>query len=315
MAAPFPTPTKKWHTTTYPTLSPLRPSLSVKGKSVLITGGGTGIGAETARYFAAAGASRIALLGRRLQPLQETKASIQRSHPETDVFIAAADVTDKNSVDTAFSAFVNSNSNSSDKPQKINILIHAAAVIGPQEQIQTVDPDAFLSAVHTNISGSMFVAQAFLRHMHASENEEAVAIEINSSAAHVDFGSGAFASYSVAKLASFRLWDALAHANRQVRVYHVQPGVVDTDMNREAGGVKALGFEDHVSLPASFCVWLASPEAGFLRNKFLWANWDVDELMERKEELEQSEGLLGITLGGWPFGEERFVSSWGKGGK
>ena len=310
MAAPFPTPTKKWHTTTYPTLSPLRPSLSAKGKNVLITGGGTGIGAETARYFAAAGASRIALLGRRLQPLQETKASIQRSHPETDVFIATADVTDKTSVDAAFSAFVNSN-----ESQKINILIHAAAVVGPPEQIQTVDPDTFLSAVQTTISGSLHVAQAFLRHMHASENEEAVAIEINSSAAHVDFGSGAFASYSVAKLASFRLWDAIAHANRQVRIYHVQPGVVDTDMNREAGGVKALGFEDHVSLPASFCVWLASPEASFLRNKFLWANWDVDELMERREELEQRQGLLGITLGGWPFGEEGFVSSWGKGGK
>jgi hypothetical protein len=25
----------------------------------------------------------------------------------------------------------------------------------------------------------------------------------------------------------------------------VQPGVVDTDMNKEAGGVKAVGFEDH----------------------------------------------------------------------
>jgi hypothetical protein len=33
---------------------------------------------------------------------------------------------------------------------------------------------------------------------------------------------------------------------------------------------------DLVSLPASFNVWLASPEARFLKGKFLWANWDVD---------------------------------------
>ena len=41
---------------------------------------------------------------------------------------------------------------------------------------------------------------------------------------------------------------------------------------------------DVVELPADFAVWLASPEAAFLKGKFGYANWDVDELkaMERK---------------------------------
>jgi len=43
-----------------------------------------------------------------------------------------------------------------------------------------------------------------------------------------------------------------------------------------------------VDLPGQFCVWLASPEASFLRNKFAWANWDVDELMARSEEIQGS---------------------------
>jgi hypothetical protein len=29
-----------------------------------------------------------------------------------------------------------------------------------------------------------------------------------------------------------------------------------------------------VSLPASFMLWLVSPEARFLKGKFLWSNWD-----------------------------------------
>lgn len=55
-----------------------------------------------------------------------------------------------------------------------------------------------------------------------------------------------------------------------------------------------------VSLPASFNLWLASPEARFLKGKFLWANWDVDELKAKAEELE-STTQLNIGLGGWPF--------------
>ena len=30
----------------------------------------------------------------------------------------------------------------------------------------------------------------------------------------------------------------------EMSVFHVQPGIVDTAMNREAGGVAAAGFED-----------------------------------------------------------------------
>ena len=67
------TPTKTYHKATYPALDPTRPELSAKGKSIVITGGGTGIGAETAKYFAKAGASLIALLGRREEPLVTTR--------------------------------------------------------------------------------------------------------------------------------------------------------------------------------------------------------------------------------------------------
>ncbi|KAK5126162.1 hypothetical protein LTR08_005025 [Meristemomyces frigidus] len=109
-----------------------------------------------------------------------------------------------------------------------------------------------------------------------------------------------FASYSIAKLAVFRLWDSLAFANPDLSVFHLQPGVVDTAMNKESGGVDALGFEDDVSLPASFSVWLASSEARFLKDKFLWANWDVDELKAQARDIEAST-RFNIGLVGWPF--------------
>ena len=229
--APFPSPTSTCHTKTYQFISPTRPELSAKGKAVVVTGGGTGIGAETARHFAEAGASRIALLGRREQPLLDTKASIEHKFPDVEVFVASTDVTNKNEVDVAFAKFVGDG--------KIHVLVSNAAMIGPQDPVRDVDPDRFLEAIQLNLKGSLFVAQAFLRYA----STDAVVIEVSSSAAHLNFAPE-FASYSIAKLAVFRLWDSLAFANQDMSVFHLQPGVVDTAMNKEAGGIDAVGFSD-----------------------------------------------------------------------
>jgi hypothetical protein len=66
---------------------------------------------------------------------------------------------------------------------------------------------------------------------------------------------------------------------------------------------------DLVSLPASFNVWLASPEARFLKGKFLWANWDVDELKAQAKELEAGTQLT-IGLVGWPFQNSDWKINW-----
>lgn len=52
-----------------------------------------------------------------------------------------------------------------------------------------------------------------------------------------------------------------------------------------------------VELPAHFLTWIASNEAAFLRNKFVWANWDVEELKARAEEI-QGSSLLRVSLNG-----------------
>ena len=52
-------------------------------------------------------------------------------------------------------------------------------------------------------------------------------------------------------------------------------------------------------LPASFIVWACSPEAAFLKGKLVWANWDVEEIIAKAAEIQNS---LAFTMGltGWP---------------
>lgn len=54
-----------------------------------------------------------------------------------------------------------------------------------------------------------------------------------------------------------------------------------------------------MSLPADFIVWAASPEADFLKGKFVFANWDVEELKVKKDQIIK-ENLLEIWLVGNP---------------
>ncbi|KAK8133583.1 oxidoreductase [Apiospora sp. TS-2023a] len=287
----LPVPTKINRDTGYPTISATRPENSARDKTVVVTGGGTGIGAETARFFAAAGALRILLIGRRPEPLLATKADIESRYPGTTVTATPTDVTDKAQVDAAFSNFVNDGDGA--KPKQIDVLISNAGMTGPLDGVDDVDPAAFLAGVQANVGSALLVAQAFLRYA----TEDAVAVNVSSNASYLNFAN-AFASYSVGKLAAYRVWDAVAFGHPRLRVYHLQPGIVDTAMNREAGGVEALGYEDHVSLPAGFMLWLASPEAAFLKGKFLWSNWDVDELKARAEEIESSDEF-NMTVVGW----------------
>lgn len=298
-------PTKLFHKATYPAIDPTRPELSAEGKTIVITGGGTGIGAATAQYFAKAGASLVAILGRREQTLLDTKASIEKAYPGTKVFAIATDLKSTEATKAAFKDIAAASSTS-----KIDVLCSNAAVLGTMGTISTIDPAAWLEGVFANLTINMNVTSAFLAHC----NPDGVIIETSSCASHMDIAPG-LSSYTVAKFATARFYQCVQFEHPELRVYTVQPGAVLTDMNRQAGyqeqkeeegfqwtgkGSALLAKHDDASLPASFFVWLASEEAAFLNGRYLWANWDVEELKERKDEIVKGE-FLRVGLQGWPF--------------
>lgn len=51
-----------------------------------------------------------------------------------------------------------------------------------------------------------------------------------------------------------------------------------------------------VKLPGDFAVWLASSEADFLNGRYVWAAWDVDEMIAMKQKVVSDPSLLTMAL-------------------
>lgn len=55
-----------------------------------------------------------------------------------------------------------------------------------------------------------------------------------------------------------------------------------------------------VTLAGDFVNWAISPEARFLNGRFVWANWDVEELKAMAPELAKNPEKFTMGLRGWP---------------
>ncbi|KAI5458269.1 hypothetical protein BGZ63DRAFT_362995 [Mariannaea sp. PMI_226] len=280
-------PTATYHRKSYPTIDPKRPELSTKGKNVVVTGSGSGIGAEIARAYARSGASNLALVGRTAATLQSTKLDIEQESPETKVHILTADLTDAEQIRAALKAF------SETVPGgKIDILVANAGYLHALVPLLDLEHDDFWRTFEINIKGNYNLLRAFKTYAAT----DAAVISVNSAVAHVAPLPG-HSGYSAAKAALAKMLDYFRFENPGIRVVQFHPGVVVTEMSSksvEAG--TDLPFDD-ISLPAAFAVWAASPEASFVNGKYLWPHWDVDELKVMSSDLEDSERLtIGLNL-------------------
>jgi NADP-dependent 3-hydroxy acid dehydrogenase YdfG len=76
----FPHPTTTYHNTPPAATDPTLEHLSSAGKIVLVTGGGTTLGAAIVEAFAKAKAKDIFLTGRRLNVLEDVEKKVQTTH-------------------------------------------------------------------------------------------------------------------------------------------------------------------------------------------------------------------------------------------
>ena len=138
--------------------------------NIAITGAGSGIGRATARAFLAAG-WRVALMGRRLEALEETAAG----HP---ALILPCDVTDPAQVDVAFGGL-------QADWGRLDVLFNNAGISAKAAPIDEIPVADWLAVNATNINGMFFCARAAFGLMRRQSPQGGRIINNGSISAHV----------------------------------------------------------------------------------------------------------------------------------
>jgi NAD(P)-dependent dehydrogenase (short-subunit alcohol dehydrogenase family) len=132
--------------------------LGLDGKVAVITGGGVGIGKETARKLALAGA-KVVIAARTVSKL-EAAAEELRSATGGDVLAVPTDTTSKASVQALVDA-------AAERFGGVHILVNCAAAPGGlvRNAIELADEDALMLDINTKLFGYFRTAKACVPHM------------------------------------------------------------------------------------------------------------------------------------------------------
>ncbi|WCM54050.1 SDR family oxidoreductase [Pseudomonas sp. WJP1] len=191
---------------------------SLKGKTLLVTGASSGIGAHLAHVASAAGA-RVVLGARRVERLQQLADEIRQTGGQA--LAVALDVTDRDSVEAAFDA-------AEAAFDVVDAVLNNAGIGNGQRVLEISEAD-WRAMLSTNLDGVWRVAQCAAQRLAKAQRPGSI-VNI-ASMLGLRVGTG-YSHYCAAKAGVVQLSKSLALelARYQIRVNAIAPGYFKTEM-------------------------------------------------------------------------------------
>jgi NAD(P)-dependent dehydrogenase (short-subunit alcohol dehydrogenase family) len=183
-----------------------------------VTGAGSGIGAATALELAARG-SKVALMGRRVEQLEQTAAAIRARGGIA--LVLTGDVAEATHVEAAIGRTVAAFGG-------LHLAVNNAGVDGGTQKLADVSVESWYRTIGINLSGVFFGLKYQIPAIIASGGGSIV----NVSSVFSDRGLSQHAPYTASKHGIHGLTRTAAHdyAADKVRINELLPGVIDTPM-------------------------------------------------------------------------------------
>ena len=236
---------------------------SLEGKTALVTGGSTGIGAMIAEGFVNFGA-KVYIVARREEVLKKKQEELAKIGPCEYI---AADVGSVTGIKELAEAY-------GEREQSLDILVNNAGISDGRTEIEDITEETWDAVMDLNIKTIFFMIQAFLPFLRVGASPETPRNVIN--IASID-GCGKLNSaynyaYGVSKAGVIQLdrhlGDSLAWEGIQVNT--ISPGDFPTDLNKTARDhtdemkkvipAKRIGEKDNI---AGAAIFLASRAGNF----------------------------------------------------
>lgn len=191
----------------------------LKGRSIFLTGGGSGLGRSMAIEFSKLGA-RLFLIGRREEPLKETCSEIHRLGGAAA--FTTCDIREPAAVDAAFAS-------AEQHFGEIDSLVNNAAG-NFMARTEKLSPNAFHAIVGIVLYGTFHCTQAFARRRIAQKLGGNI-LNITTTYAAANSGSGYVVPSACAKAGVLALTTSLAveWAKYHIRVNAIAPGPFPTE--------------------------------------------------------------------------------------
>ena len=248
-------------------------AMKLKNQVAVITGGASGIGAASARLFAAEGA-KVALVDLDEVGLGQVAADIESRGGEA--MIVAADVSRNDQAEAGVTRIM-------DRWGRIDVLLTAAG-ISLGGTVDAIEEAAWDRTFDVNVKGTFLWVHHAIKPM--IEARSGAIVTVSSQLAQASLGKNAAYVASKGAIASFTKTIAVDHAIQGIRVNALMPGVIDTPMparslQRQADPEAARAFWKHrhpmgrIGQPeevAKAALFLASDDSSFVTGTLLFVD-------------------------------------------
>jgi 3-oxoacyl-[acyl-carrier protein] reductase len=243
----------------------------LKGKNVIITGSGRGIGRAIAIACAKEGAN-VGLIARTIEQLNETKKNVENLGISVKVVIKSADITKYEEVENAFKAFYK------ELGQFDGVIANAG--YSRMWVSHEFNANKFSEIINTNVSGVFYTFKAAYPYMKKDDKYNKARFIITGSAAYTN-PMPKFAAYTASKYAVVGLQHTLAqeYKKENINFNMILPTMVDTPLLRgsKAGdGNKPPNVMNPWELN-DYYLFLLSEKANNLDNNLIFTN-DFEEV-------------------------------------
>jgi NAD(P)-dependent dehydrogenase (short-subunit alcohol dehydrogenase family) len=245
-----------------------------RGRVAVVTGGGRGIGAATARALAAAGWDIC--IGFRVDGAAAATVAADCTDLGVHAVTVAVEVAEESSVAEMFRLLDSRWSTSG----SLGALINCAGIVAPASRVEDMGAARLSRVLAVNVTGSFLCAAQAVRRM-SRRHGGAGGVIVNLSSAASRLGSpGEYVDYAASKGAVDTMTIGLAKevADEGIRVVAVRPGLIDTDIHASGGQPERLerlrtqipmqrvGQPEEV---AATIAWLCGDEASYVTGAIL----------------------------------------------